>query len=25
MYHYYNLSDLKRAIDEYIEYYNNKR
>ena len=25
LHHYYSLSDLKKAIDEYIEYYNNER
>ena len=25
LHHYYYLSDLKKAIDEYIEYYNNER
>jgi transposase len=25
LHHYYSLSDLKQAIDEFIEYYNNKR
>lgn len=25
LHHYYTLSDLQRAIDEYIEYYNNER
>ena len=25
LHHYYTLSDLKKAIDEYIEYYNNER
>jgi transposase InsO family protein len=25
LHHYYSLSDLKKAIDEYIEYYNNQR
>jgi len=25
LHHYYTLSDLQRAIDQYIEYYNNER